>query len=360
VAFLEAFDATSGHAGLQPAWIFTHAQSSETPRPVAETISHEVGHNLGLSHDGNENVPDEEEYYLGHGLWAPIMGFSDFAPVAQWSNGAYAGATNTENDITVIANHGAPLRTDEAGAGVAQAAPATAAIEEAAYITQRSDVDVWSLGTCTGSMSVTATPAAVAPNLDIKLTLLDGAGATLDTDDPQSGDAGDGLSATGMGASVATSASGQALYVSVDGTGRGTPSAQYDDFGSLGAYTLSVAGCSGGGDPDPDPDPVAEVPGAPTIGKATPGRRGKPFTATIAWSAPSDDGGSPLTAYVVLAHKVDADGFIVDTLSSDALSPSVTKQAFKLRKGRWAFQVIAVNAEGESDPSGYSAIVRAR
>lgn len=41
-----------------PAWVFTLSAKS-----VAEAISHEVGHTLGLSHDGTRSTA----YYSGHG-----------------------------------------------------------------------------------------------------------------------------------------------------------------------------------------------------------------------------------------------------------------------------------------------------
>jgi hypothetical protein len=36
---------------------------------IWEAVSHEVGHNMGLYHDGDQSTP----YYEGHGIWAPIM-----------------------------------------------------------------------------------------------------------------------------------------------------------------------------------------------------------------------------------------------------------------------------------------------
>ena len=54
---------------------------------MAETISHEVGHMLGLSHDGVAF----SAYYRGHTAggtsWAPIMGNAFDRDVTQWSRG---------------------------------------------------------------------------------------------------------------------------------------------------------------------------------------------------------------------------------------------------------------------------------
>jgi serralysin len=51
-------------------------QTEEPEKYTAEAISHEVGHTLGLSHDGR--ITPSEGYYAGHGSgdtgWAPIMG----------------------------------------------------------------------------------------------------------------------------------------------------------------------------------------------------------------------------------------------------------------------------------------------
>ena len=58
----------------------------------------QVGHNLGLSHDGNSSVG----YYEGHANWAPIMGVGYYRPVSQWSKGEYNNANNLEDDLAIM------------------------------------------------------------------------------------------------------------------------------------------------------------------------------------------------------------------------------------------------------------------
>ncbi|GAB2618353.1 hypothetical protein GCM10027270_01090 [Nocardioides ginkgobilobae] len=356
VAYTGAFAETDFHSELQPAWIFGQVQSSDTPKPIAETISHEVGHQFNLQHDGRFG----EAYYEGHGIWAPIMGFSDFEPVTHWSDGAYSSYSTDddfqvlEDDIATIADSGAPFRADEAGSTVQTAA---ATPPGSAVITSRTDVDVFALGTCTGSFTVTADPAAFAPNLDIELRVLDASGSTLATDNPPSFQQGDDLdTAGGMGASLVASGAGQPLFARIDGIGTGNPSTAYDDFGSVGAYTLSVDGC----EPDPEPEPEITVPGAPAIGSPVRGAKGRPLTAGIRWSPPSSDGGAPITGYVVYFARVDAFGNELKLFFSDELPADRRTANFKVARGLYRFQVVAVNSEGESPRSITSTTVKAR
>ncbi len=70
---------------------------------LGQTISHEAGHMLGLSHDGTNSV----EYYLGHGPaddWGPIMGGPFGHKYVQWSKGEYTNANNQEDDLIILKN----------------------------------------------------------------------------------------------------------------------------------------------------------------------------------------------------------------------------------------------------------------
>ena len=55
---------------------------------ISRTAAHEAGHLFGLWHDSE--MPDNE-YYIGHNDWAPIMGWPGTRLLQQWSKGEYIG-----------------------------------------------------------------------------------------------------------------------------------------------------------------------------------------------------------------------------------------------------------------------------
>ena len=212
-----------------------------------------MGHNFGLNHDGNAT----QGYDSGHGAWAPIMGVGYDHPISQWSKGDYAGANNTSQDDVAIIRGVTGARADEAGTSIA-GAPALPS--GTAYVSARTDVDTYLLGTCTGSVTVNATADAFA-NLDIKLSILDAAGQLVASADLPSGQTSESV-ASNMSASVTQSLASGTYYASVDGVGNGPWSTGYDDYGSLGAYTLGATGCNGAA--------PTGTPSAPTSTAATP------------------------------------------------------------------------------------------
>ncbi len=89
VAYLNSFSWGTD----EPTFVFPAQLGNGFPKYVWEAVSHEVGHTVGLSHDGTATTG----YYSGHGDWAPIMGVGYYEPITQFSKvggGLCAGGTH--------------------------------------------------------------------------------------------------------------------------------------------------------------------------------------------------------------------------------------------------------------------------
>jgi PKD repeat protein len=204
---------------------------------AGEAISHEVGHNLGLSHDGGSGV----SYYEGHGSgdtgWAPIMGVGYYQSLVQWSKGEYSGATQSQDDIVVIQNNGAPLMVDDHGNNAAGASAltassdgTTASLSGSGVIERREDIDVFTFLSGAGDYTINVDPAPFSPNLDIEATLLDNSGDTIASSNPA-----DSLPATLSGSLIAGE-----YFLHIEGVDKGDVSSTgYSDYGSLGRYSVT-------------------------------------------------------------------------------------------------------------------------
>ena len=88
----------------KPALVFADRVGSA--KGVAETASHEIGHNLGLSHDGTGSL----DYYTGFGDnpgWAPIMGVGFYKNRTTFGRASdYPDGNQNENDILLISQEG--------------------------------------------------------------------------------------------------------------------------------------------------------------------------------------------------------------------------------------------------------------
>jgi hypothetical protein len=116
VAYLGVFNEVGNYH--KPALVFPENLGND-PKNIAEATSHEVGHNLDLSHDG---TTVGQAYYDGQGNWAPIMGVGYYKPIVQWSKGEYANANNLEDDLAVITSTGLDYRTNDFGSSIGTAA----------------------------------------------------------------------------------------------------------------------------------------------------------------------------------------------------------------------------------------------
>jgi len=235
VAYLTSF-AQAGKGEFSsdiPCWVFVGSSA----KAAAEAISHELGHTLGLSHDGCNSPVDE--YYQGHGAgavgWAPIMGVGYSKPLVQWSKGEYAFANNQEDDLAIIANtaNGFGYVADEPGNSMVSAALLNVSggtVNQTGIISGNNDVDFYAVGVGAGTLSITANPASISPNLDILIELRNAVGTIL---------ASSNLDTALYAAISYYTATQGTYYIKVQGTGRGSVLADgYSSYGSIGHYSL--------------------------------------------------------------------------------------------------------------------------
>lgn len=255
VAYVNVFGA-SNFSTYRPAWVY-HNNLGNSEAKIAEAGSHEIGHNLGLSHDGTST----QAYYGGHGTssdpisWGPLMGTGYGKNVSQWSKGEYLNANNTQDDLAIIAGK-VDYRTDDHGNTPGTATPLTvtggatisyttpendptnANRANKGVIERTTDVDVFSFVTGAGSIQLNANPwiqpaGTRGGNLDILLELRDEAGALIASSNP----------ANLTTASISANVEQGIYYLYVRNTGTGDPFAStptgYTVYGSGGQYFLS-------------------------------------------------------------------------------------------------------------------------
>jgi len=236
VAYINSWSgAGKGFSSDVVCWVF-----NQSVKGVAEALSHEVGHTLGLYHDGQTNGT---EYYSGHGggltastSWAPIMGVGYYRSLVQWSKGEYVLANNTEDDLVAIgrsANKFGLIQGDLPN-GVKNLSLVGNTFQNEGLIRNADSVDIYKFTTSGGQFVATAQPSASETDLDLSLELSDNSGATLQLSDLPSA-----LSAV---VNKSLAAGSYQLKVRSAGTG-GIPvggySTGYSSYGSVGRYVLS-------------------------------------------------------------------------------------------------------------------------
>jgi hypothetical protein len=222
-----------------PAWVFSALLHNNT-KWVAEAVSHEVGHTLGLQHQSvyDANCNKTAEYSLGLGTgeigWAPIMGAGYYQNHTTWNIGPNTVNCSTiQNDFDIIrTNNGFGLRPDDYGDNNANATTINIVADTFAVnglINTSSDLDVFKLVIPNPTIfNLSAIPQNVGTgddgaNVDIKVTLMNG-NDTINSYNPL----------TLLNAGVDTNLNAGTYYLVVDGVGN----VYHNDIGSIGLYNL--------------------------------------------------------------------------------------------------------------------------
>lgn len=323
VAYLNSFGSSVNYM----CWAFNSGQ-----QVAGETGSHEVGHQLGLRHDGRNTTPDREEYFYGHthnptGVsWGPIMGAAFNIDVTHWSKGDYTLANNSEDDYTKMIDD-IPYIADDHGdtLGAATDIPTDISLtyNQNGRIGTPSDVDVFRLVlNKAGTVTANADPEEdTYINLDIELEFLDSTGAVIASHAP---DGQMNASLTVPGLDVGT------YYIRVSGGGLGdTEFAEdgYNDYGSLGKYTLSGT------------YPFLLIPGIPDGLTATDGV--STDNVFVSWNSSEDTDG-----YRVYRSENNDSGTAVEIADVTATSYTDTTALHNVVYYYW---VLAYNVQGSSD-----------
>ncbi len=255
VAYVGSFTGTVDNI----CWVFPEnlgapGNAATIEKNVAEAISHETGHTLGLIHDG-EKMPftPNVEYYAGHGAgatgWAPIMGVGYGQELVQWSKGEYPWANNIgdmggDDDLDIITTmNGFDYKDDDHANTIDDALFLDfdrTSFSGQGIIERNDDLDFFAIPLSVESVVINIDPFILSPNLDILATLYNSAGEEIATSNPI-----DALNAT---FSINTEDAGSLTlpagiyYLSIDGTGKPqTTDFGYSDYGSLGQYTISAS-----------------------------------------------------------------------------------------------------------------------
>ncbi len=317
VAYIDVFASTDN--SLKVCWAFI----DNNAKSCAEVISHEVGHTLGLHHDGRNasgSLP-REEYYAGHGSgatgWAPIMGVGYFQELTQWSKGEYNRANNPEDDLAIMSTAAKiPYLSDDCGNTTATASAVTGDRVDG-IIERNTDLDFYRINLPAGTYTIVLQPSSYS-DADLELDVLDSASHPIATSNPA-----DQLSAT----TTFNLASPQTIFLRVTGVGPGDLlGIGYSNYASLGNYNITGFGNQ------------QQPPSAP-IGLST-----KQISGTqirVSWTAnPS-----------ATSYQLYRDGALLGTVSVTefldcSLQPSTA----------YAYTVVALNSHGSS-PSSPASVV---
>lgn len=224
-----------------PIFVFSDRLSNNS-KYIAECISHETGHSIGLSHQStyNENCELVEVYAMGNGSgetgWAPVMGNSYYRNMTGWNEGPTPyGCALVQDNLTIITTiNGFGYRTDDyhdVADEYAHIVDHTFSVD--GVISTNTDKDAFRyVVEQTGNIHIEAKPFGLnnssnGANLDIKMKIADADGNTIAVYNPEDR----------MNVVLDTILNSGTYYFIISGDGNSNIS----NYGSLGSYTLTVA-----------------------------------------------------------------------------------------------------------------------
>ena len=219
----------------KPSLIFPE-QLQNNPKFIAEAVSHEVGHSVGLLHQGTDINGVITDYYNGQGDWAPIMGVGYYKPIVQWAKGEYLNANNQEDELAIITSTGLNYRSADFGNAfnTASLMPGVNSSTNG-IIAHTGESDFFYFQTGSGTASITFSNWPLASDLHAILTIYDGSQNIITNLDSRDNAAGT------HGINLNLPVANGKYYVAITGRGARDPlTTGYSAYASLGQYTLNI------------------------------------------------------------------------------------------------------------------------
>lgn len=167
VAFYDSFS----WGNNTPCFVFS-TLLSYNEKFIAEAISHEVGHTLGLRHQSSYNsscsILNEFNEGAGEGQtgWAPIMGLSYYRNVTTWHKGKTTGCGTEQDDVAKITSV-LGLKNDETGT---LDNPVTLESSHYAVINNSTDADYYYIDS-KEPVTITASPKCIGNDVGANMHL---------------------------------------------------------------------------------------------------------------------------------------------------------------------------------------------
>ncbi|MCV2364465.1 pre-peptidase C-terminal domain-containing protein [Paucibacter sp. DJ1R-11] len=222
---------------------------------IGMTGAHEVGHQMGMSHDGGGSGG---EYFEGIAAyqWGPIMGNywmggSWANQLFTWSRGEYSTANNQEDDFRIMTvNESVPYVADDNASGKPlqlRAGGEINPLDNWGQIERNTDSDVFSFNVATaGTLNLRVDPIEYLRMLDVDAVILNGSGQQV---------ARSNLSVNRSAEFKNLALAAGSYQIKIQGGAEGTPQNGFSNYSSVGYYALK--GSLTGGVPDTPPTPLS-------------------------------------------------------------------------------------------------------
>jgi len=224
-----------------PGFVFSDRLGTGNTKRISETISHESGHTVSLSHQSKYGGACNlmEQYSTGYGTgetgWAPIMGNSQNKNFSNWNNGPTPdGCGYVEDNLyTIVTYNGFGYRNDDY-TEVLNTSTFTmpgSNFNTSGIISTNADKDAFKFAlNFNSNFRLTVSPFSVASgssgaNLDVAVELYNSSATLIRTYDPL----------TTLSVTIDTILTAGTYYIKIFGAGNNNVGA----YGSLGSYTIS-------------------------------------------------------------------------------------------------------------------------